>query len=614
MTRRVRENPNQLSFFDNPQDEKKEVLSKKELKQRAEKIAKELKLKNVFKDGKLFLEHPLLKKEVFEARPYTLSMTAEALNNNFLLFLDTGLGKTYIEILTSLLYLRENSEKKILLLAPVKVLCDQHTKVFSEKYLEDKVDEIVSVTNIPTGLITGDIKEEERLKIWQENSLIIATPQTIVLELGKDSGVGKKEDLSFVIFDEVHNLSGEYAYTELSKYYRQGNVFLGGFTASLPSEPKRLEKLMKSLKVSWRNIILRLPNDPELKAYKFEAQEIVRFVDREKSLLHQKLKKLLVEQLNFYTKRLIVCLDESRIHFDYQKSFYLNKEEQIAGIVVKEFKRIKQRIDKYLQDLEANETYKLLINWSLVMLVSQAIDSLNNGVEILANFVESQYYSKNKKHTTKIFLKLFRTKELISILYVNGFWSKKDLADNKGLREYLDQAKKINYFEDDNPKLKILEELISTFSKKTNVIIFFESRKILMKAMTFLKKKFSHMTIQELKGQTYKYNDPGMNIKKQQDVARRGRNREINVLLSTSVAEQGLDSKSVDVVILSQPISDRRRVVQASGRTSRYRVGKVYFLVYKTGAERKIWNIYLQKKKKVLQIAQSIIKIKGHIA
>jgi len=612
MARKSKENPDQLSFFDNSSKKEKEVLSKKELRKRGRKIASELGLKVVQKDETLFLEHPLLKESVFEARPYALRMVQEVFKSSFLNFLDTELGKTFIEALLSILYLREHPKKKILLLAPVKVLCDQHTKVFSEDYLEKKVDKITTITNIPTGLITGYIKEENRLKVWQENSLIIATPQTIVLELEKDSGVGKKEDVGFVIFDEVHNLSGEYAYKDLSEYYKQGKVFLGGFTASLPGKSGRLEKLMKSLGAIWENLIIGSSDDPEIAAYRFEPEKIVRFIKQEKNELYRKLKKLLMEQLNFYVKRFVPLMEKNRIHFDAQKSFYLNQENEVAGIAVKEFVKIQKRImQKYEPDLDEDTRYQLLISWSLIMLANSSLESLNKGFRNLQKFFESKYYSEDKKHTTKIFLNLFRIKEVLAILYTNGFWSRKDLEEDRGVSEYLPFQKKINVFNYLDSKLLVLEEIVKTFSQKTNVIVFFESREVLLTTKEFLRKKFPELVTEELKGQTYKYKDPGMNIKKQQDVARRFRNKEINILLSTSVGEQGLDFKSVDLVILYNPISSIIRIVQIMGRTSRHRKGRIYFLVYDIGAERKIYNTYKRREKEVLKAREEIIKIKN---
>ena len=179
---------------------------------------------------------------------------------------------------------------------------------------------------------------------------------------------------------------------------------------------------MKSLGAIWETLIIRSLDDPEIAAYRFEPEKIVRFIKQEKNELYRKLKKLLMEQLNFYVKRFVPLMEKNRIHFDAQKSFYLNKEKEVAGIAVKEFVKIQKRImQKYKPDLDEETRYQLLITWSLIMLANSALESLNKGFRNLQKFFESKYYSEDKKHTTKIFLNLFRIKEVLAILYTNGF-------------------------------------------------------------------------------------------------------------------------------------------------------------------------------------------------
>ena len=53
------------------------------------------------------------------------------------------------------------------------------------------------------------------------------------------------------------------------------------------------------------------------------------------------------------------------------------------------------------------------------------------------------------------------------------------------------------------------------------------------------------------------------------------------VLISTSVAEEGIDIPSVDLVILYEPVPSEIRMIQRRGRTGRKNKGKMIVLITK---------------------------------
>ncbi len=56
---------------------------------------------------------------------------------------------------------------------------------------------------------------------------------------------------------------------------------------------------------------------------------------------------------------------------------------------------------------------------------------------------------------------------------------------------------------------------------------------------------------------------------------------EINVLVATSIGEEGLDIAEVSVVIFYEPIPSEIRKIQRTGRTARLAPGKLFILVTK---------------------------------
>ena len=57
------------------------------------------------------------------------------------------------------------------------------------------------------------------------------------------------------------------------------------------------------------------------------------------------------------------------------------------------------------------------------------------------------------------------------------------------------------------------------------------------------------------------------------------RNGGANVLLATSIGEEGLDIPSADLVIFYEPVSSEIRTIQRRGRTGRQRLGEVIVLI-----------------------------------
>ncbi|EQD73906.1 Hef nuclease, partial [mine drainage metagenome] len=80
-------------------------------------------------------------------------------------------------------------------------------------------------------------------------------------------------------------------------------------------------------------------------------------------------------------------------------------------------------------------------------------------------------------------------------------------------------------------------------------------------------------------GQASRENDRGLSQKAQVGTLDRFRRGEINCLVATSVAEEGLDIPATDLVVFYEPLPDVVRTIQRRGRTGRARIGRVVVLV-----------------------------------
>jgi len=82
-------------------------------------------------------------------------------------------------------------------------------------------------------------------------------------------------------------------------------------------------------------------------------------------------------------------------------------------------------------------------------------------------------------------------------------------------------------------------------------------------------------------GQASKVGDKGLTQKEQVEIINKFKEGVYNVLVATSVAEEGLDIPATDLVLFYEPIPSAIRSIQRKGRTARKKIGKVIVLIAK---------------------------------
>ena len=102
--------------------------------------------------------------------------------------------------------------------------------------------------------------------------------------------------------------------------------------------------------------------------------------------------------------------------------------------------------------------------------------------------------------------------------------------------------------------------------------------------MIFLKGIKAH----EFVGQSSKSTSKGQKQCEQQLVLSKFNAGVYNVLIATSIAEEGLDIAEVDLIIFFEAVSSTTRQIQREGRTGRKRSGRVVVLASNKAEEEKI--------------------------
>ncbi|MGC1426577.1 MAG: DEAD/DEAH box helicase [Nitrosotalea sp.] len=197
-----------------------------------------------------FVEHRYIKKSSIEHRAYQDNLAKQAISENCLIVLPTGLGKTTVALHVIAEFLTRG-KGGVLFLAPTRVLAHQHYEFLKNNLLIDDV-----------ALVTGEDLLAKRKKLWI-NSVICATPEIVKNDL--DRQIVSPEQFSLVIFDEAHRTVGDYAYSGIAGRFANTDVRIIGMTATLPSEKQKAEEMIKILKIA--SIAQRSEESPDVSPY-----------------------------------------------------------------------------------------------------------------------------------------------------------------------------------------------------------------------------------------------------------------------------------------------------------------------------------------------------------
>jgi ERCC4-related helicase len=187
-----------------------------------------------YKLALLYIDKKYIKKNSIEKRDYQVSLAEQAIQENCIVVLPTGLGKTAIALQVISEFLTKG--KGILFLAPTRVLVNQHYEFLKQNLTIEDI-----------ALITGEDIIQKRTKLWG-NSIICATPEIARNDLERQ--IVDPEQFGLVIFDEVHRTVGDYAYSSIADRFSNSKARILGMTATLPSEKEKATEILTRLNIS----------------------------------------------------------------------------------------------------------------------------------------------------------------------------------------------------------------------------------------------------------------------------------------------------------------------------------------------------------------------------
>ena len=488
-----------------------------------------------------YISHPLIKKNSIESRLYQQVLAGDVLKKgNTMVVAPTALGKTIVAILVAADRLQKVKNSKILVLAPSKPLAIQHEDSFKE------------FLTLPCSSITGAVKTDERVKRWEESRIISATPQTVESDLL--NGRYDLSDVSLIVFDECHHGVGSYSYVYLaSRYVQESNYnLILGLTASPGSDKAKIKEVCENLYI--QNIVVKTEEDSDVRPY-FNPVEID-WVRVKMSTELEKIKGYVDKALKVRLKAL--------------KNMGIIRTVSVGKVdILKARGRIQGEIARSVNpDKDLFQAISIL----------SAVINIQHSQEL----IETQGVQTFNKYISRLRKK--KTKAAKSLMWDDNFGRAVKMAreaerhgwEHPKLRELTNILKKELGTEDGQTKLQSTR-FKDKDEKTSKIIIFTQYRDTL----EMIHQKLEKEGIKSAKffGQANKDGEKGLTQKEQKAIIKSFRMGEYDVLISTSVAEEGIDIPAVDLVILYEPVPSEVRMIQRRGRTGRKRTGRVKVLI-----------------------------------
>ncbi len=491
-----------------------------------------------------YIQHPLLKEKAVERRLFQLELAASALQASTLVVLPTGLGKTVIALMVLIARLNRG---KVLFLAPTKPLVEQHAS-FLENVLADS-------TIVAT--FTGEILPERRRELWEEAKIVVSTPQVIENDLL--SRRISLRDVSLVIFDEAHRAVGNYAYVYIAERYQRerSDRLVLGITASPGSSLDRIEEVCQNIGAA--KVETKTEADPDVSPFVHPREiEVVKVAVPPEILRVRSLLEEVLEERGEALDRLSGSdgLRMPKKMDRTSKKELLDLQKRLRGFIAKNPSPSLYQAVSVLAEV-------LKLKHAVELAETQGVDSLSRYLERLASEAESRGGSKAAKR----------------------------IMEDPRVEEAVGDLARMDV---DHPKLRAVLELVEeqlTAKADSRIMVFTNYRDTASSVLDYLKEAGDEI-IRPVRfvGQASRASDEGLSQKRQAEILQNFRNGVYNVLIATSVGEEGIDIPATDLVLFYEPVPSEIRSIQRKGRTGRARAGRVVVLVARgTRAEAYRW-------------------------
>jgi Fanconi anemia group M protein len=398
-------------------------------------------------------------------------------------------------------------------------------------------------------LITGKFGAGKREGMWETAKVIVATPQCVKNDLKK--GKIKLDGFGLVVLDEVHRAVGNYAYTFVAEECRKKGLHLLGLTASPGSSRDKIERISSLLGV--KNIEIRDEADEDVKEYvqpvdiRWESVDFPPEMDE--------------------VRKLLEITGEERM--EIVRKFNWINAKSFRSLSKKALFQMRERIERSSGGVK----YMGLSQYAALMNLLHAHELLET--QGASTFIEFFKRMEAREQKSKAVMRILK---------------------DERVKLALEKAAQLKV---DHPKLEKLKQLIEE-RKDRIYIVFVQYRDQVKRVVEELNK------IPGVKAERFVGKREGVTEDEQKSTIERFRNKGFNILVASSIGEEGLDIPVVDCVIFYEPIPSEIRNIQRRGRTARTRAGEVIILITKDTRDEAYYWVSRSRERKMRRIVKGM--------
>ena len=483
--------------------------------------------------------------QTVEKRLFQMDLASQALQASSLIVVPTGLGKTVIALMV---LLARMDKGKVLFLAPTKPLVDQHAS-FLQRVLRDR-DAVV--------MMTGERTPESRMELWNRGYIVVSTPQVIENDL-----LSRRIDLaevSLIIFDEAHRAVGGYAYVYIADRYRREakSPLVLGITASPGSQSEKIAEICSNLGIE--RIQTRTESDPDVALFVHERDiEWVKLVvPRELLAIRASIEEILQIRIDDLNR-----LGASPLRINIKSS-----KKELLGLQASLMSSARVSANK--------STFAAISLLAEILKLYHAVElAETQGPDALARYFQRLEGESLSRSGSKASRRIMQDPRFRQVMVA--------LADLKVEHPKPAAARRI-----------ILEQIEA--NPDSRIMVFTNYRDTATSLLQFLRGDPAIRAVRFV-GQASRDRDEGLSQKKQAEILQKFRAGEFNVLIATSVGEEGIDIPATDLVLFYEPVPSEIRSIQRKGRTGRARAGRVMVLMAKGTRDEAYYWISERKEK-----------------
>lgn len=393
-----------------------------------------------------------------------------------------------------------------------------------------------------TGKAANTITGGQRKRDWQTNQLVIATPH--VFQVEEKNGLVNADSFDILVVDELHKAQGDYPYVAIINAFKQKDKKIIALSASPGSNHDKIEKMESLYGIeNWITAEITMPTK---------------------------------------NHRLIKCP--------------ISKTMQIADQILRSMAFANLQQINLLFNLLPGEK---IVFFSLEepFLTQQANNQLHQAIEGLSKY--KIYRGRS------LFAKHYKISHLFRLIMTESYFSFLEYAEKSLARDHSQAAdsllKDLKWRElywlikklvEDHPKENALLSLVREMNwKKKRMLIFINNKN----TATYLSAKLNYLGYRS----DTLFGGKNKSAKKQLATINSFLNRQLDIIIATSVVEEGLSLPEVDVVIhYSQPMTEISRL-QRDGRTGRFYEGLVCFILTDIPYENSLYFATLSRLKKM---------------